>query len=131
MSQKKYVVHFEDTGKSRPRSHEEEAAKLVANFFKSNIIFLRRRSSKTPDLYILKTNVRWELKSPLGGGKHTVQNNLRGVDSQSENVILDLTRSKLSDAQGISRTKEFLKTERTRIKKLKIILKSGDIIDVK
>lgn len=128
---KKYKVHYEETGRSRPRTHEELLAEVVAEYFKSDVIFLKRRSSKTPDLYILKTNITWELKSPIGGSKYTIKNNLRKIESQSENVILDLSRSKYSDAQGISRTKEFFATEPTRIKRLKILLKSHKIIDIK
>lgn len=127
----KYTIHYEETGASKPRLHERRAAEIIAEYFRSDIVFLRRASSKTPDLYILKTNVRWELKSPEGGGKRTIQNNLRGIDLQSENVILDLSRAKLTDRQGISRTKEFLKKERSKIKRLKILLKSGEIIDLK
>ncbi|MBQ5812206.1 hypothetical protein IIW29_01360, partial [Candidatus Saccharibacteria bacterium] len=85
----------------------------------------------TPDLYVLRTNKMWELKSPKGGSKYTIQNNLRETDGQSENVILDLTRAKLSDKQGISRAKEFIKKERSRIKRLKILKKDGKIIDIK
>ena len=128
---KKFIVHYEETGISKPRPHESKIAELLTNYFKSDIIFLRKASSKTPDLYILKTNVRWELKSPEGGGKHTIQNNLRESYGQSENVILDLTRAKLSDEVGTSRTKEFLRKEHSRIKRLKIITKKLKIIDIK
>jgi len=128
---RKYLVHYEETGEARPRSHERKAASKIAKYFQSDIVFLRRTASKTPDLYILNTNIRWELKSPEGGGKHTIQNNLRGIDRQSENVILDMSRAKLTDKQGISRTKEFLENERTKIKRLKILLKTGEIIDLK
>ena len=128
---KEYMVHIEDSKDSEPRPHEKKAAKMVANLFKSDVIFLRRLQSKTPDLYILKYNQRWELKSPIGGSKYTVQNNLRGTDAQSENVILDLTRSKLSDRQGISRAKEFMRKERSRIKKLKVLTKGGRLVDIK
>ena len=50
---------------------------------------MRRFQSKSPDLYVLKTNILWELKSPTGNEKHTIQNNLRETDGQSDNVILD------------------------------------------
>ena len=92
---------------------------------------MRRFQSKSPDLYILRTNTRWELKSPTGGSKHTVQNNLRDADAQSENVILDLTRAKLTDKQGISRAKEFIRDERSRIKHLKVLTKNKKLIDIK
>ena len=127
----KYKVRYEESGESRPRPHERRIAELLTGHFKSDIIFLRRYSSKTPDLYVLKTNIRWELKSPEGGGKHTIQNNLRSIDRQSENVIIDLSRSKLTDEQGISRTKEFLSKESSRIKRLKIVQKNGTVLDIK
>lgn len=128
---KNYRVITKFNGKDVPRPHEKIIAKHLTNYFESDIEFIRRRESKTPDLLIIKNNIRWELKSPIGGGKHTIQNNLRNIDYQSENVILDLTRSKLTDRQGVSRTKEFLKNESNRIKRLKIILKSKQIIDIK
>ena len=125
------VIIEDDDKKSGPRPHEEKTAQLIANIFESNILFMRRRQSKTPDLFIVKTGVCWELKSPLGGGKHTIQNNLRVASAQSENIILDLSRAKISDKQGISRAKEFLGTESVRIKRLKIFTKTGRIIDLK
>ena len=126
-----YRVSYEESGKSKPRPHEKAIADFLKDYFKSDLIFLRRTSSKTPDIYVLKTNIRWELKSSTGGGKHTVQNNLREAGAQSENVILDLTRSKLMDNQGISRAREFLRKEHSTIKRLKIITKTYQIIDIK
>lgn len=52
--EKEYKVHFEESGKSEPRPHEKKVAQIIADYFKSDIIFLRRISSKTPDLYVLK-----------------------------------------------------------------------------
>ena len=121
----KYIVHIEDDKNSEPRPHEKKTAGIIAELFQSDIILMRRFQSKTPDLYVLKTNIRWELKSPTGGSKHTIQNNLRDVNSQSENIILDLTRAKLTDKKGISRAKEFIKTERSRIRRLKVLTKDG------
>lgn len=127
----KFKVAYEESGDSRPRSHECEIAELLAQHFQSNLIFMRRSSSKTPDLYVLKANIRWELKSPTGGGKHTIQNNLREASKQSENIILDLTRSKMTDTQCISRVKEFISNERSRIKRLKVLKKDRTVIDIK
>ena len=127
----KFKVAYEESGDSRPRSHECEIAELLAQHFQSNLIFMRRSSSKTPDLYVLKTNIRWELKSPTGGGKHTIQNNLREASKQSENIILDLSRSKMTDTQCISRVKEFISNERSRIKRLKVLKKDRTVIDIK
>ena len=128
---KKYTVHIEDSRDSEPRPHERKAADIIAQLFKSDIVFMRRFQSKSPDLYVLKTNVRWELKSPIGGSKYTVQNNLRETDGQSENVILDLSRAKLTDRQGVSRAKEFIRDERSRIKRLKVLTKDKRLVDIK
>ena len=128
---REYKVHFEESGKSEPRSHEKRVAQIVAGYFESDIVFLRRFSSKTPDLYVMNTNICWELKSPQGGSKYTIHNNLREAGKQSENVILDLTRAKLTDEQGVSRAEEFIKNERSRIKRLKVLTKKHKIVDIK
>ena len=60
-----------------------------------------------------------------------MQNNLREASKQSENIILDLTRSKMTDIQGISRAKEFISNERSRIKRLKVLKKDRTVIDIK
>ena len=128
---KKFQVHYDKHGPNALRSHEIFAATLLAEYFKSDIEVHRRAASKTPDLIIRKTNVRWELKSPTGGGKHTIQNNLRAAKDQSENIILDFSRIKLSDYQGISRTKEFLRNENSYIKRLKIITKNKIVLTIR
>ena len=61
-----YTVYKEENGKSAPRPHEDEIAQFIANYFESGVVFLRRYSSKTPDLYIVKIHTGWELKSPIG-----------------------------------------------------------------
>ena len=63
---KKHIVYIEDNKKSRPRPHERKTADILATLFQSDIVFMRRIQSKAPDLYILKTNTCWELKSPIG-----------------------------------------------------------------
>ncbi|MBQ3306051.1 hypothetical protein IJH02_01270 [Candidatus Saccharibacteria bacterium] len=103
----------------------------MANYFESDVIFLGRNSSKTPDLYVIKTNLRWELKSPIGGGKYTIRNNLREAEKQSKNVVLDLSRSKSSDRQGISRAKEFIREGHSQIRRLLVVTKTGDAVDIK
>ena len=80
---------------------------------------MRRHQSKTPDLYILKTNTHWEFKSSTGGNKHAIQNSLRDAGGQSENVVLDLPCAKLTDRQGISRAKECIREERSSLKHFK------------
>ena len=127
---KPYKIHIEESAKSHPRPHELAAAEAIANHFKSDVVFLRRMESKTPDLFILKTNIRWEIKSPEGSGKHTIQTNLRNASNQSENIILDLHRTKLTPDQAISRVREYISNEHSKIKKLKILTKDNQILDI-
>lgn len=127
---KKFVVIIEDSKKSIPRQHELEAAQILANYFSSDIIFLRRLESKTPDLYIIKTNQCWEIKSPCGNGKRTIQNNLRNAAKQSENIILDLRQLRLSESQSLARIHEFTKHNHSNIKHLKIITKQSQVVDI-
>ena len=126
-----YKIKIVESGRAKPRPHELAAAKIVARYFESNVNFVRRAASKTPDLHIIKTGVRWELKSPTGGGKHTIQNNLREANRQSENIILDLSNAKLTWRQGVSRTREFLREKHSSIKRIKILTKQGKVIDIK
>ena len=92
---------------------------------------MRRHQSITSDLYFLKTNTRWEFKSPTSGSKHTIQNNLRDAGGQSENVVLDLSRAKLIDRQGVSRAKEFIREERSSLKYFKILTRTKKLVDIK
>ena len=127
---KTYKVHIEESGKASPRPHELQAATILSAYFKSDLVFLRRAESKTPDLFVLKTNIRWEIKSPEGAGKRTIQTNLRDASKQSENIILDLHRTSLSTTQAISRVKEYISNEHSKIKRLKILTKTNQIIDI-
>ena len=77
----------------------------------------------------LKQNgVLWEMKAPEGGGKNTVRHNLERAKKQSQNVIIDLHRCKLSDEQAIKELKHHFKLSK-RFKRMKIITKSREILD--
>lgn len=71
----------------------------------------------------------WELKSPTGSGKKTMENNLRSANGQSRRVVIDLTRCKMHQDKAISRIKFFMDTNNHQIKSLLIITKSEKIID--
>ena len=96
---------------------------------KSNIIFIRKRPHITPDLFISKTHQVWELKSPLGNGKRTIDNNLREASKQSEYIVLDLSRIKMNNNRALSKARGFLNSGDAHLKKLLIIDKSGKVVD--
>lgn len=76
----KYKVVVKTLPQDSPRNHEMSAAILVANYFKTDVIFLRPSSLKSPDLKI--KNAIWELKSPIGNSKNTIHNNIKGARKQ-------------------------------------------------
>ena len=126
---RKYHVITEFSPNDPPRDFELRAAQLVANYFKKDVIFQRLGNRKTPDLRAKGSYMTWELKSPIGDGKKTIDNNLRAASSQSLNVVLDLSRSKMRYLQAINRIKYYMKFENRKIKKLLIINKSQKVVD--
>ena len=111
-----------------PRDHELSAALILAYHFKTDVIFLRPERKKTPDIEVNGT--KWEIKSPIGNGKKTIDNNLRAAHKQSRNVVLDLRRTKLHQNKTIARINYYLSTGPHKIKHLKIITKTQKIIDI-
>lgn len=89
----KYKVTIKTGLKDRPEDHELSAALILAAYFKTDATFLRPRSRKTSDVEINGT--KWEIKSPRGNSKKTIENNLRAARKQSRNIVLDLRRIKL------------------------------------
>lgn len=86
----------------------------------------RIKGLRLPDIMMLGSP--WEIKSPEGHGKYTVQNTLQTAVGQSRNIIIDLRRCKMSEAEAIEKfEKEYLKSK--NIRRMKIINKSAEIID--
>lgn len=76
-----------------PKDHELSAALILAYHFKTDVIFLRPETKKTPNIDVNGT--KWEIKSPKGDSKKTIENNLRTAHKQSQNIVIDLARSKI------------------------------------
>lgn len=123
-----YTVTLKTSEQDRPRDHEMSAAILLAEHFECNVIFLRPGRQRTPDVEV--NGVKWEIKSPVGSGKKTMDNNLRSAEKQSSNIVLDLRRTDMNYYKALSRIHAYLKIENHHIKQLKIITKSKKIIDV-
>lgn len=124
----KYRVVIETDFRNRPKEHELSAAILIANYFKSDIVFLRPSCQRTPDLNIKGT--KWELKSPLGDGKNTIKNNLHNARKQSTNIILDLRRIKMNQAKALSNINYYFSSHRSQIRRLLVITKSEEILEI-
>lgn len=128
MRKMKYRVIVETDFRNRPKEHELSAAILIANYFQTDITFLRPSCQHTPDLNI--KGMKWELKSPLGDGKNTIKNNLHNARKQSTNVILDLRRIKMHQTKALANIKYYFTSHRSQIRHLMVITKSEEILDI-
>lgn len=82
--------------------------------------------SKTPDVII--AGKAWEMKSPVGCSKSTLEHCFKKAAKQSENLIIDLRRIKIEEFTAMSQLENLFQKSK-RVKKLKIISKKGKVID--
>jgi len=114
----------------KPESHEIATAEFLANRG-YDIEFLMpnyTKGAKTPDIQM--SGILWEIKSPHGNGKHTLRHALHKAFNQSQNIIFDLRRIKLSDKECISQIQYHLKSVKY-IKRFLVITKSHQLLDIK
>lgn len=124
----KYQVIIQTSTQDEPYDFELSASEIIANYFKTDVIFLRPSHLKNPDLKI-KGQI-WELKSPVGNSKNTIHNIIKTARKQSPNIIIDLRRCKLNERNALARVRETFKRRKRKIGKYLIIDKSGRVIDV-
>jgi len=125
----KYKLIIPTGIRPRPTEDEQKVAKNLAEYFKSNVEFVKRGTSTTPDIKI--GNIYWEIKSPRGNGKFTISDNIRSAKHQSPNIVINLSRTKLTTKRAESRIKIFLKNSSTGVKRLILVTKSSKVIDIK
>lgn len=124
----KYEVIVKTDPQDAPKEHEMSAAVLLAYHFQADITFLRPERKKTPDIEV--NGAKWEIKSPRGNAKKTIDNNLRTARKQSRNIVLDLRRAKLHQSKAEARIRHYLTSGPHNIEPLKIIAKTRKIIDI-
>ena len=110
-----------------PEKHELETARFFADKG-YNVEFIP--PNNTPKMHtadIVIDAVIWEIKSPKGKSKRTMENNFRSANKQSENIIFDLRRVKLAEDKCIKQIeKEF--NLRPRVRRLMVIKRSGELL---
>ncbi len=124
----KYEVIVKTDVKDRPKDHEMSAALILAKYyFKADVTFLRPQSNRTPDIEV--SGAKWEIKSPMGNSKKTIENNLRMARKQSYNVVIDLRRIKMHKIRAIARINYFLSRQK-QIKRVIIITKDQKVVEI-
>ena len=111
-----------------PEKHEYATASVFLKLGK-DVEFIKPSGTtkiKSPDIMI--DGSTWEMKSPTGRSKYTIQNQFKRAAHQSSNLIFDARRLNLH-TKDIEKEiyKQF--SLRRSIRKIKLITKSGDIVD--
>ena len=75
--------------KPRPKIHEETAADILANHFKTDVHFIETASQGMPDVSI--KGIKWEIKSPIGSSANNIQKNMREAAAQSELSLIHIS----------------------------------------
>lgn len=75
-------------------------------------------NSKTPDF--MMAGQAWEMKSPSGNSKNTIERSFRKAAKQSENIVLDLRRVKLDTDKALEICEKLFNASR-RVRKMKVI----------
>lgn len=125
MPKRKYEVIVKTSAEDAPEKHEMSAAIILAYHFKTDVIFLRPQHARTPDVDV--NGVKWEIKSPLGNGKRTIDNNFSEARGQSKNIVIDLRRIKMHQAKANARIRHYLSTPH-HFKQVLVITKSKKVV---
>ena len=115
-------VHLEE--------HEYNTVKLLLNcgYDIELIPASTVKGFKMPDLVM--QGQLWEMKSPQGGGKKTIENTLQTAAKQGKNIIIDLRRCKVDEIQAIKDVQRYFSDSKI-IRHIIIITKEELILDLK
>jgi hypothetical protein len=82
----------------------------------------------TPDISI--RGVEWEIKSPKGKSDNNIQKNMREAGHQSNNIVIDLRRSKLHQSRAVGYINLYLSNP-NHLKRVLVIAKNGKVLVIK
>ena len=110
-----------------PDKHELETARYFAELGYDIEFIPPNYTPKmhTPD--IVMDGVAWEIKSPIGRGKRTIELSLRQAVKQSHNIIFDLRRANLPESACLTQLEKQFQLK-SYIKRLYIIKRNGELI---
>jgi hypothetical protein len=119
------------TGQTKPpEPHEVEAAWILARHYSCTVVFLipiDDYKRKTPDMVM--QGLEWEIKSPTGNSKNTIDRQLKRAVKQSKNLVFDGRRTALSDSD-IEKIVALEMRRRGSIQKVIFITKLGRVIEI-
>lgn len=89
------------------------------------------KPSRTPgqkSADFLMAGIAWESKAPMGKSYITIDHMLQKAAKQSENIIIDLRNSHVSEQKALEVIEKRYKQTR-RIRRLKVIKKTGELLE--
>lgn len=125
---KKYRVIIPQAVHPVPERFELSAASLLLEFFQADIQFLPVASMSTPDIEV--SGEKWEIKSPVGGSKYTIQRQFQRAAKQSHNVVIDARRIKIHIAR-VRREVAYQASLAKSTKQVLLIEKTGKVVRIK
>lgn len=106
-------------GKFKPELHEIKVARVLSLYLKQDVYFLvpsNAYKTKTPN--VEAGGILWEIKSPIGNSKTTIDKQVKDAVKQSLSIIIDGSRTSLSDIK----IQQLLNKELLRHKRIKRLL---------
>ena len=124
----KYKIVVDSDIRDLPKEHEFSAAIVIAEHFRTNVVFMRSANYKTPDFDI--DGAKWELKSPMGNSSRTIENNRSTARRKSANLIIDLSRAKIHQRRAVARINFYL-SQPNQFKRVLVITKAKKVIEIR
>ncbi|MDR1361041.1 MAG: hypothetical protein LBJ18_01890 [Rickettsiales bacterium] len=113
-----------------PEKYEMETANFFAGLGK-DVEFVEPSSIKglkSPDIQM--DGVIWEIKSPCGKSKQTIEKLYKKASAQSENIIFDLRHTRIDEYIVILKIKREFSMRKNKVRRLIIITKSLNVLDL-
>ncbi len=82
---------------------------------------------RSPDVWM--QGLSWEMKAPKGDGSSLMKNTIQKAVRQSENVIIDLRRTKRYQVKCLKEIEREFRNSKS-LRRLKIITKTGRLIEL-
>ena len=111
-----------------PEKHELATARYFSDRGK-DVVFIK--PSNIPDHHrpdFLMDDIEWEIKSPTGKGRRTIEKSYGLAASQSKNIIFDLRRIKVPEKQCLAQLKREFDDKHTH--RLLIIKRDGELVEM-
>ena len=113
-----------------PTTDELLVARRLAKYFNSDIEFIPRGAIRTPDFLVKKTGQRWELKTPRGNAKRTIQHQFDRGKKQSKYIILYLGLTAIREDKALREIRRQAGLH-SAIQKILVLTKNKHFIEIK